>query len=117
MGGDLGFSLGHLYPRHTSAAFSPVLLKGSDAALLAAARQLGLEVKIVPVWAGSDYCYAESGDRSPGDCMCHTCADRVPGCISRTQAVGQELVPLQAVGFRGGASCTTAWRLQPRSCL
>lgn len=101
-GRELGFSLGHLYPRHTSAAFSPALLKGADAALVASARQLHLDVKIVPVWSpGENDCDARDADDTPEQCGCSKCRAGQAGRISRLQAVGDKLVPLQVVSFEG----------------
>lgn len=83
-------------------AFSPAPLRGNDAALLAAVRQLGLEVKIVPVWAASQYyrCRVTDGVPFPETCVCSKCAALKPGRNGSLRAVRQELMPLKAVSFQ-----------------
>ena len=84
-GGQLGFALGHLYPCVPGNAFQTALLRGADAAVRAAAIQLGLRAKFEPVWrAGSGrYCMKQS--RYPGEtwytceeCDCPKCCVTAP---------------------------------------
>ena len=96
---ELGFALGHLYPRHTREGFSPALLKGADAVMLAAAHQLHLHAEILPVWTtGREECRIAVGEPvSPAECGCAECCEGRPGLLSSRLAVGGDLEPLQVL--------------------
>ena len=104
----LGFALGHLYPKHTSRAFSPATLKGADASLVAAARQLQLKVVLEPVWQAelADFCWAAELGSCPEDCGCADCCRGRPGVIPSSLAVGGPFAFETVKGFHGDAGET-----------
>ena len=46
-GGQVGCALTHVYPVAASKPFEPLVLRGADAAITAAAAQLGLKAKVI----------------------------------------------------------------------
>ena len=46
-GGQISCALTHLYPASAEQPFEPTVLRGADAAILAAAAQLGLKAKVI----------------------------------------------------------------------
>ena len=96
---QLGFALSHLYPRHTRIGFNPALLKGADAAMLAAAHQLKLDAEIVPVWSpGSEHCRVWD-ETTPAQCGCEACCKKAgpPGIISSRLAIGGDFPTIEVL--------------------
>ena len=90
------------------------LLRGSDAAIMGAAAQLGLSAKVEPVWQASDYqysdeeydCLKEQGEEgeSGEECDCPKCCKEEDFTVSPLLAVGGPL-GVHVAGDFGGHEC------------
>ena len=99
-GGQLGFALSHLYPCAAGKELEVSLLRGSDAAIMGAAAQLGLSAKVEPVWRASKsvWCMRREGF---AECECPKCCEKIPFKVSPQLAVGGPLGVRAADWFCG----------------